>query len=121
MRNRKLYMARFTKRDDGFVFYKIGQCWQYDASERFLFENKQYKPFDIKIVASAWGPADEVTEWEERLLRVKEKDFWLPGKFSGITEIRQFNKSELAYLFAQFKRLSNEWYKQRKRVSSSIG
>ncbi len=59
-------------------------------------------------------PADEVEEWEDRFLRMKKKDFWLKGKFSGITEIRQFDHSELTYLFAQFKRLSNLWYKKRK-------
>tara|TARA_Y100000310_G_scaffold345698_1_gene468474 strand:+ start:7653 stop:8009 length:357 start_codon:yes stop_codon:yes gene_type:complete len=113
MHNRKLYLARFIRRKDGFTFYKIGQCWQYDASERFLFENKQYNEFNIKIMTSAWGPADKVEEWEEKFLRIKKKDFWLPGKFSGITEIRQFNQAELTYLFAQFKQLSNEWYNER--------
>ena len=126
MRNRKLYLARFTQkkkycycRKRPIVFYKIGQCWQYDANERFLFDADQYEQFDIKIMTSAWGPADKVDEWEQRLLRIREKDFWLPEMFSGITECRQFTQSDLTYLFAQFKRLSNEWYKQ--RVSSSIG
>lgn len=107
-------MARFIRCSDGFTFYKIGQCWQYDADERFLYESEQYKDFDIKIMTSAWGPASEVDEWEEKFLDMKEKDFWLKGKFSGITEIRQFDSSELDYLFSQFKRLSNKWYKERK-------
>ena len=113
MHNRKLYLARFKRKHDQLTFYKVGQCWQYDASERFLFDNKQYDEYDIKIMTSAWGPAGEVEEWEERFLRIKKKDFWLKGKFSGITEIRQFDQSELTYLFAQFKRLSNLWYESR--------
>jgi hypothetical protein len=113
MHNRKLYMARFTNKDTGFIFYKIGQCWQYDADERFLYENDQYEEYNIKIMTSAWGPANEVDEWEERFLNIKKKDFWLPGKFSGITEIRQFDTSELNYLFEQFKKLSSKWYDMR--------
>ena len=113
MHNRKLYLARFANRLSDQTFYKIGQCWQYDADERFLFEKGQYNNYDIKIMASAWGPAHEVDLWEQKLLDVKKKDFWIKEKFSGVTETRQFNKGELCYIFAQFNRLSNIWYKER--------
>ena len=113
MRNRKLYLARFRHKVNDLEFFKIGQCWQYDATERFLFESEQYEDFNIKIMTSAWGPENEVEEWEQRFLKIKDKDFWLPGKFSGITEIRKFNQAELTYLFAQFKRLSSKWYEER--------
>tara|TARA_Y100000310_G_scaffold332644_2_gene408620 strand:- start:378 stop:773 length:396 start_codon:yes stop_codon:yes gene_type:complete len=114
MHNRKLYLARFTRQSDKFTFYKIGQCWQWDANERFLFENDQYKEFDIKIMTSAWGPAAQVDIWEEKILKQKKKDFWLKGKFSGITEIRQYTYEELQDLFELFATLKTEWYRMRK-------
>ena len=116
MHNRKLYLAQFTNRNGSFAFYKIGQCWQYDANERFLFEGEQYKEYDIKIMASAWGPADEVDLWEQKLLGIKKKDFWVKEKFSGVTEIRQFTWSEVGYIIGKLKQLSNEWYKFRQSV-----
>lgn len=106
-------MARFVRKTDNFTFYKIGQCWQYDADKRFLFDSIQYDEYDIKIMTSAWGPSNEVDEWEEKFLNIRKKDFWVQGKFSGITEIRQFTADELNYLFTEFKRLSSKWYKER--------
>ena len=53
--------------------------------------HNQYNNYDIKIMASAWGPADEVDLWEQKLLGIKEKDFWIEEKFSGITAIRKFS------------------------------
>ena len=114
-------MARFTRKKDNFVFYKIGQCWQYDADKRFLFDSEQYNNYDIKIMASAWGPADEVDLWEQKLLDYKEKDFWINEKFSGVTEIRQFDATEVGHIIDQLQRLSGEWYDLRaakKAVSS---
>ena len=113
MHNRKLYLARFTSRSSGQTFYKIGQCWQYDADERFLFEKEQYENYDIKIMASAWGPADEVDLWEQKLLGTKKKDFWVKEKFSGVTEIRQFTWNEVRHIIGKLKQLSNQWYQLR--------
>ena len=113
MHNRKLYLARFTDRSSDRTFYKIGQCWQYDADERFLFEKEQYENYDIKIMASAWGPADEVDLWEQKLLGTKKKDFWVKEKFSGVTEIRQFTRDEVGHIISKLKQLSNEWYQLR--------
>ena len=116
MKNRKLYLARFSDCGSDQTFYKIGQCWQYDADERFLFEKEQYKDYDIKIMASAWGPADEVDLWEQKLLGTKKKDFWIKKKFSGVTEIRQFTWVEIGHIVSKLKQLSNEWYKLRNKV-----
>ncbi len=113
MKNRKLYLARFKNRNTAQVFYKIGQCYQYDASSRFQVEPEQYEEYDIKIMASAWGPAKEVDYWEQKLLGIKPKDFWVEGKFSGITEIRQYNREELANVFDRFKHLRSKWYEER--------
>ena len=111
--NRKLYFARFSSRSSDQTFYKIGQCWQYDADKRFLFEKEQYDNYDIKIMASAWGPADEVDLWEQKLLGTKKKDFWIKEKFSGVTEIRQFTWDEVRHIIGKLKQLSNQWYKSR--------
>ena len=110
MKNRKLYFARFTDRRDGQLFYKIGQCYQYDAAERFKVEPEQYNNYDIKIMASAWGPPDAVDIWEQELLGIKEKDFWVEGKFSGITEIRKFNWVEIGHIISKLKALNTAWY-----------
>tara|TARA_Y100000310_G_C20320079_1_gene640329 strand:+ start:344 stop:694 length:351 start_codon:yes stop_codon:yes gene_type:complete len=113
MKNRKLYLARFSGRTSDQTFYKIGQCWQYDADERFLFEKEQYNNYDIKIMASAWGPAGEVDLWEQKLLGTKKKDFWIKEKFSGVTEIRQFTRTEIGHIISKLRQLSNEWYQLR--------
>ena len=115
-RNRKLYLARFTHKT-GDMFYKIGQCRNYNAEDRFLHDPDQYVDYDIKIMASAWGPEDEVDAWEERLLNIKKKDFWVEGKFSGVTEIRKFDKGELSYVFNTFQMLSSKWYEERVTTS----
>lgn len=113
MKNRKLYLARFTNKLTKSILYKIGQCYNYDAQERFLFDSTQYDNYDIKIMASAWGPEDEVDVWEQKLLDYKPKDFWLKEKFSGITEMRRYSKEDLNYIFTMFKKLSKNWYSQR--------
>ena len=115
MKNRKLYLARFRHTESGDQFYKIGQCYQYDADERFLFDPDQYNNYTIKIMASAWGPADAVDIWEQKLLDIKPKDFWIKEKFSGVTELRRYNREELSDIFNTFKRLSSEWYEQRQQ------
>ena len=113
MKNRKLYLARFDNKNKAEQFYKVGQCYQYDAGERFQVEPDQYKDYDIKIMTSAWGPPEEVDIWERVMLKVKPKDFWVESKFSGVTEIRRYNKEELAQVFDMFKYLSQKWHKQR--------
>jgi hypothetical protein len=95
MKNRKLYLAQFSGRTSDQTFYKIGQCWQYDADERFLFEK------DL---------------WEQKLLGTKKKDFWVKEKFSGVTEIRQFTWAEVGHIISKLKQLSNEWYTLRNKV-----
>jgi hypothetical protein len=119
MKNRKLYLARFTQKESGDQFYKIGQCWQYDADERFLFDPAQYYNYDIKIMASAWGPADQVDEWEQNLLDIKPKDFWIKEKFSGVTELRRYNGLELTNIFNILKDLRSRWYEQRQQSKIS--
>ena len=116
MKNRKLYLARFTHKESSDQFYKIGQCYNYDAEARFLFDPDQYDNYNIKIMASAWGPADEVDLWEQKLLGTKKKDFWIKKKFSGVTEIRQFTWVEIGHIVGKLKQLSNEWYKLRNKV-----
>ena len=117
MKNRKLYFARFTDKRDGQKFYKIGQCYQYDAAERFKVEPDQYKNYDIKIMASAWGPPAEVDLWEQELLDIKEKDFWIEGKFSGITEVRKFDADEVGDIISKLNALNTIWYKIRHKDS----
>jgi len=121
MKNRKIYFARFTDKRDGEVFYKIGQCYQYDAIERFKVKPEQYENYNIKIMASAWGPADEVDVQEQELLEVKKKDFWIEGKFSGITEVRKFNRNEIGYIIKRLQQLNSDWYVKRhsKQTSNS--
>ena len=116
MKNRKLYLARFIHKASGDQFYKIGQCYNYDAQERFLFDPEQYHNYDIKIMASAWGPADEVDEWEQNILSIKPKDFWIKEKFSGVTELRRYNELELSDIFNILNDLSSRWYGQRKQT-----
>ena len=120
MKNRKLYLARFTQKESRDQFYKIGQCYNYDAEARFLFDPEQYDNYDIKIMASAWGPADQVDKWEQKLLDIKPKDFWIKEKFSGVTELRRYNKEELSDIFNTLKRLSSEWYERRQQAKVSV-
>ena len=120
-KNRKLYLARFKDKRTGEQFYKIGQCYQYNADERFKVKPDQYNNYDIKIMASAWGPADEVDLWEQKLLGIKEKDFWIEEKFSGVTEIRKFTRDEIGYIIGELKMLSGDWFEQRSKKIKSYG
>ena len=111
--NRKLYLAKFKKKLTGQIYYKIGQCYQYDAAERFKVESEQYKDYDITIVASAWGPAEEVDKWEGIILDSKDKEFWINDNFSGVSELRVYTIQEVVKLVNAFKHLQEAWYKKR--------
>lgn len=121
MKNRKLYLARFANKNKTEQFYKVGQCYQYDAEKRFQVEPEQYKDYNIKIMASAWGPEVEVDLWERVILNVKPKDFWVESKFSGVTEIRRYNKKELDKVFDIFKYLGQKWHSQRHYCEEKAG
>lgn len=112
MEKRKLYLARFTDKKSGNVYYKIGYCYQYNAALRFEKSPDQYNDFVIKIITSAWGPEEDVRKWEDIILRAKPKNFWLEQKFSGITELRIYNDEEIGEVMKIFKHLRGVWGKK---------
>lgn len=107
-KNLKLYLARFTRRENGKIFYKIGYTGNYDAGRRFLYE--EYSPWDVKILASAYGPRDLVLEAERELLTRYPKNLYIHEKINGVKEIFITDTTGLENLFNYYREKSNLWY-----------
>ena len=120
MKYKKLYFARFVDKTTSEIFYKFGWTAGSDAYDRFA--RKEYKPWYIKIMTSATGPAEAVEQEEGRFLRQFKKDFSIKSKIKGVTEIRKLTREQVNYIFEEFKILQKRWgaLEYRKRMLAQI-
>ena len=82
-------------------------------------------------MASAWGPADEVDLWEQKLLGTKKKDFWILIEFcnSGKFLESKFSTSKLVEIFQFYfriginslePRIGNDFYLKPESLKNTI-
>jgi len=121
-KNIKVYLARFINKITRERFFKFGVTGKYDAAKRFT--DKEYDLWDIKIMATAYGPTLEVLELEQELLHQYPKNFYLPEKIKGVREIFKI-EAELEHatvnkIITFMKERGNIWYDQRKILASHI-
>lgn len=115
--NKKLYLVRFDYKDKSKPsFYKFGITSSYDVLDRFKnFGN--YDQWNIKVICTAYGPAELVEAKEVELLSKYPKNFYLKEKIKGVTEIVKLTREQVNEAVATIKQLSNEWYKVRKSLT----
>jgi hypothetical protein len=115
-KNIKAYLARFINKTTGERFFKFGVTGIYDALERFSYE--EYYPWHIRIMASAYGPTLEVLELEQEMLQKYPKNFYLPEKIKGVTEIfkveRENENKMVGEVKTYFAKKGTEWYTKRR-------
>jgi hypothetical protein len=119
-KNIKAYLARFINKETGERFFKFGVTGKYDAAERFT--DKEYLPWDIKIMTTAYGPTLEILELEQEMLRKYPKNFYLHEKIKGVREIFKVERVEenkmVGEVKAYFTKKGTEWYNKRKYVQA---
>lgn len=108
----KVYLAEFTNKETGDSFLKIGYTGYKDAMDRFRYEPEQYEKWDIRILSTAFNPSKEVIEQTEEALKKKyPKNFWLPEKIVGVTEIVKLDRNTRAAAIQEVRTLNEEWKK----------
>lgn len=115
--NIKLYLVKFTNKQKYEYFYKFGLTHHYDVLKRF--DDPQYEPWDIKVMASAYGPRELVEKAEKELLNRYPKNLWIEQKISGVTEIVSMNKLEVVKAINMINQYSKDWYVMRQFESST--
>lgn len=108
----KLYLAEFTDKVSGDTFLKIGYTGYKDAADRFRYEPDQYTKWNIRILCTAYHPAREIIEQTEEYLKRKyPKNFWLPEKIVGVTEIVKLDKQTRYQAIQEIRQLNEQWKK----------
>jgi hypothetical protein len=116
-KNGKMYFARFTnKKTKQVEFYKFGHTRSYDALDRFKHEPEQYEPWDIKIMATVYGPIEEMIGIEETFKAIYPKNLWIEEKISGVTETVVLNKDQINNIIEALKRLNNKYWQKREKA-----
>lgn len=108
MSNIKLYMVRFTDKASLKVFYKFGITQHYEVLDRF--KDQQYDLWDIKVMASAYGPRPLVEEAEKFLLNKYPKNLWIEQKIDGVTEIVALSGEQIMEAINIIKQYRTQWY-----------
>ena len=105
----KLYLVRFTI--EGKRVYKPGITRHTDVTKRFQRSLDEGTISDFKIMKSSYFPnEEEAYKAEQKLFEIIKQKFggyehedgvtrfhnlWIKNKYSGITEIREYNQDEV--------------------------
>ena len=112
MKGAKVYLAEFTDKKTGDSFLKIGYTGYKDAMDRFRYEPEQYSKWNIRILSTAYNPSKEVIEQTEDMLKKKyPKNFWLPEKIVGVTEIVKLDNGTRYQVIQEMRTMNEEWKK----------
>jgi len=108
----KIYLAEFTDKITGDSFLKIGYTGYKDAADRFRYEPEQYSKWNIRILCTAYHPSREVIEQTEEALKKRyPKNFWLPEKIVGVTEIVKLDRTTRYQAIQEIRQLNEQWKK----------
>lgn len=103
----KVYLAEFTNKKTGDKFLKFGVTSKYDAADRF--RDPEYNPWNIRILASAYGTKQQVEEVEQQFHKKYPKNFWLKEKIRGVTEIVKLDRGTRMQAIQEICQLSLMW------------
>lgn len=110
--NIKLYFVQFKNKTTSQIFYKFGITHHYDILKRF--NDPQYDIWDIKVMASAYGPRNLVEQEEKHLLTKYPKNLWIEQKISGVTEIVNLSYNDVSNAIKHILNCRKLWFLGRK-------